>query len=128
LIISAMTLATVVSVWVVSSRTAEITADQMFESTSGLAKARLDQLIGNALELANLGATQDTIEADLGNGLDAAPLSLLISALSQTPSLYSLYYGYADGRFLQVISADGESTVLAAHKAPNATRWIVRTI
>ncbi|OEJ65374.1 HD domain-containing phosphohydrolase [Magnetovibrio blakemorei] len=128
LIISAMTLATVVSVWVVSSRTAEITADQMFESTSSLAEARLDRLIGNALELANLGATQDTITADLGNGLDAAPLSLLISALTQTPSLYSLYYGYSDGRFLQVISAAGENAVLAAHKAPSATRWIVRTI
>lgn len=128
LIISAMTLATVVSVWVVSSRTAEITADKMFESTSDLAEARLDRLIGTALELANLGATQGTIKADLGNGLDAAPLSLLISALTETPSLYSLYYGYADGRFLQVISADGESSVLAAHKAPGATRWIVRTI
>jgi len=128
LIIAVMTFATLGNVWLVSSRTAEKTAGRLFESVTQSARQRLDRLADGILSLANLGATQARVTTISGNGLDAPSLPLLLTALKGNPSLYSLYYGFEDGSFLQVISAEGEGDVLAAHDAPDGTHWIVRTI
>lgn len=128
LIITAMTMATIGSVWVVSSRTAEKTAGRLFDNVTGIARERLDRLMGEVLVLASLGAAQEDVTNDVGNGLDAASLPLLLTALEQNRSLYSLYYGFEDGNFLQIISANGQESILKAHGAPADTRWIVRTI
>ncbi|MFT6580415.1 MAG: hypothetical protein ACJAU6_000844 [Alphaproteobacteria bacterium] len=64
----------------------------------------------------------------IGNGLKALPLSFMITALDQSPSLYSLYYGFENGDFLQAITANRDQRILGPHKAPKETHWIVRTI
>jgi len=128
LMITAMTAATLASVWLVSSRTAEETAGHLFSSVTSTARERFDRLMGEVLVLASLGAAQDVKIEELGNGLDMPLLPLLLTALDENPALYSLYYGFPDGRFLQVISTQGEGPVLTAHEAPVGTRWIVRTI
>jgi len=128
LIIGVMTFATLGNVWLVSSRTAEKTAGRLFESIIESSHQRLDRLADEILSLANLGATQARVTTISGSGLDAPSLPLLFAALKGNPSLYSLYFGFEDGSFLQVISAEGESDVLAAHNAPDNTHWIVRTI
>lgn len=128
LIITAMTMATIGSVWLVSSRTAEQTAGQLFDNITGIARERLDRLMGEVLILASLGAAQDEMRGVTGNGLDTPALPLMLTALKENSSLYSLYYGFADGTFFQVISVNGEASIVKAHDAPDDTRWIVRTI
>jgi len=128
LIITVMTLATLANVWVVSSRTAKVSAGSLFESVSQNARVRLDRLASEVLLLANLGATQANMTSVVGNGLEAPPLPLLIDALKENAALYSLYYGFADGSFLQVISVSGDERIMTTHNAPDGTRWILRTI
>lgn len=128
LFITAMTAAVLSSVWVVSSQTAELSASNTFNGASGRARERVDRLMNEILVLANLGATQEDMTRFAGDGLEAPALPLMYTALSANPALYSLYFGFEDGRFLQVISPRGEPDVLAAHDAPPNTGWIVRTI
>jgi len=128
LIIVVMTLATLGNVWLISSRTAEKTAGRLFESVTQSAHQRLDRLADEIFMLANLGATETRMTTVSGNGLDAPPLPFLFAALKENPSLYSLYFGFNDGSFLQVISAGRGGQILTAHDAPEGTRWIVRTI
>ena len=127
-IILSLMLANVASIWIVSSRTAKANAKQLFEKASRSAQERLDHLIGGTMVLASLGTTQAGMSTITGDGLDAPPLSFLFAALEANPSLYSLYYGFDDGTFLQVISARRDARILTPRKAPEATYWIVRTI
>lgn len=127
LITTAMTLATIGSVWWVSARTAEQTAGKMFDNITGIARERLDRLMGEVLVLASLGAAQTDMDGVTGNGLAAPSLPLLLTALGENSSLYSLYYGFENGDFLQVISAR-EDGIRKAHQSPAHARWIVRTI
>ncbi|MEG3619627.1 HD domain-containing phosphohydrolase [Magnetovibrio sp. PR-2] len=128
LFITAMTAAVLTSVWVVSSETAEMSASSTFNGASGRARERVDRLLNEVLVLANLGATQDDMTRFAGDGLNAPSLPLMYTALSANPELYSLYYGFVDGRFLQVIATHDDRDVIAAHQAPEGTSWIVRAI
>ena len=116
LFITAMTAAVLTSVWVVSTNTAELSASSTFNGASGRARERVDRLMNEILVLANLGATQDDMTRFAGDGLEAPALPLMYTALSANPALYSLYFGFEDGRFLQVISPRDEQDVLTAHQ------------
>lgn len=128
LIIAAMTAATLTSVYVASTRTARETAVRLFEQVAQGALSRIDHQVGQTLALANLGAAQTGMFGVDGNGLAAPTLPFLFAALDQEPSLYSLYYGFADGNFLQVIATRGDRRILDAHQAPAEAAWIVRAI
>ncbi|MBL4614434.1 MAG: cache domain-containing protein, partial [Magnetovibrio sp.] len=128
LIITAMTLATIGSVWLVSSRTADETAGQLFDNATGIARERLDRLMAEVLMMASLGAAQHEMTEVTENGLDAPAFPILLTALEENKSLYSLYYGFSNGNFYQIISVNGEAGILKAHNAPLETQWIVRVI
>lgn len=128
LIIGAMTAATLTSVYVASSRTADETATHLFSQVARGAHASIDRQVGQTLALANLGAVQPGMNGIDGNGMASPAMPFLFTALQQDAALYSLYYGFADGNFLQVIAARGDSRILDAHQAPPGTAWIVRAI
>ncbi|MGE5517379.1 MAG: HD domain-containing phosphohydrolase [Bacteroidota bacterium] len=128
LIIAVMTAATLTSVYVASTRTARETAVRLFEQVAQGALARIDRQVGQTLVLANLGAALPGMTGVSGDGLGSSALPFLYSALEQEPSLYSLYYGFADGSFLQVIATRGDQRILDAHQAPADAGWIVRAI
>jgi hypothetical protein len=128
LIILALTAATLGNVWLVSSSTAEKTAANLFQSITQSAHERLAKLVGETQVLVNFGAQQSTTEDPSKKGLNRPPWSLFFGALEDYPSLYSAYYGYDDGTFLQLIAAREDEHILSAHGAPAATRWIVKEI
>lgn len=128
LIIGAMTAATLASVYVASTRTADETAAHLFSQVARGAHAGIDRQVGQTLALANLGAVQPGMNGIDGNGMASPAMPFLFTALQQDAALYSLYYGFADGSFLQVIAARGDGRILDAHQAPPGTAWIVRAI
>jgi HD-GYP domain-containing protein (c-di-GMP phosphodiesterase class II) len=127
-IIVALTLATLGSVYVASSKAAKETAEALFSGVAQSAQERLDRLVGSTLKLAGLGASQPRLGALSESGLDFPALPVLHAALAEDPSLYSLYYGFENGDFFQVIATRGDTRILEAHGAPEATAWIVRSI
>lgn len=128
LIIGAMTAATLASVYVASTRTADETAAHLFSQVASGAHAGIDRQVGQTLALANLGAVQPGMNGIDGNGMASPAMPFLFTALQQDAALYSLYYGFADGSFLQVIATRGDGRILDAHQAPPGTAWIVRAI
>ncbi|HLO78991.1 MAG TPA: cache domain-containing protein, partial [Magnetospirillum sp.] len=128
LIIAAMTTATLGSVYLASTRTAHEAAEHLFEQAAQGAQARIDRQVGLTMALANLGAVQAGMTGVSGSGLEAPALPFMFAALEQEAPLYSLYYGFADGSFLQVIATRGDSRILGAHQAPAEAQWIVRAI
>lgn len=124
-VVAILTAASLGTVWIVSERTATNNAARAFDNATHRAGEKWDRLIRETLSLADLGATQAPVS---GDGLDLAALPFLTTALAAHPALYSVYFGFDDGRFLQVISTRGDENVLAAHTAPAATRWILRSI
>lgn len=128
LIIAALTAAIVSSLYVISSRVARDAANQLFGAVAQGVSERIDNQVGSMVGLTALGAVQATLVPIRGDGLDAPILPFAFTALAENTSLYSLYYGLDDGSFFQVIAPRGEETILSAHKAPAATRWIVRII
>jgi len=127
-IIVALTAAIVSSLYLVSSRVAEETAGQLFSAVADLLYERIDNQMGWTLGLARLGAAQQGLNPVKGHGLDAPILPFMFTALDESPSLYSLYYGLENGDFFQVIATRGDSLIVAAHDAPAGTRWIVRAV
>jgi len=127
-VVAVLTVSSLGNVWFTSSRTAEENAAQLFSGATQSARQQLDDLIGDTMVLAKLGATQTQASLLPPTVLGAPVLQFLLTALAERPALYSLYYGFEDGRFVQVISAKGDENVIAAHKAPAGTRWIVRAI
>ncbi|CAA7613860.1 HD domain-containing phosphohydrolase [Magnetospirillum sp. UT-4] len=127
-IVVALSAATLGSVYVASSKTAEETAGQLFAGVARTAQERVDREVGDTLKLAGLGASQPFFGALSEQGLDFPALPLLYAALADDPSIYSVYYGFENANFLQVIATRSDSRILEAHKAPAGTAWIVRSI
>jgi HD-GYP domain-containing protein (c-di-GMP phosphodiesterase class II) len=127
-IIVALTLATLASVYVASSKAANESAEALFGAVSQGALERLDRMVGATLKLAGLGAAQPRLGTLSETGLDFPALPILHAALTDEAALYSLYYGFENGDFLQLIATRGDIRVLEAHAAPEQTAWIVRSI
>jgi HD-GYP domain-containing protein (c-di-GMP phosphodiesterase class II) len=128
LIIFSLMVASITSVWVISSHTAKSNAEHIFGNAFRSAEEQLNHFVDELGILASLGTTQASMSEVSGSGLKALPLSFMITALDKSPWLYSLYYGFENGDFLQVITANNDRRVLEPHKAPKASHWIVRAI
>ncbi len=110
------------------SRAAMETAGTSFALLASRAKDQLDSQVLGISGLADFGASQAGIASVTGKAVPATLLRFMREALRVNPSVYSLYYGFDDGSFLQVIAVRGDARIKAAHDAPQDTSWIVRTI
>jgi len=104
------------------------TASTTFTLLASRAKDQLDTQVLSISRLAELGASHAMIDSVPGKQVDAPLLLFMQEALQINPSIYSLYYGFGDGSFVQVIAVRGDERIRDAHKAPAETGWIVRTI
>jgi len=128
LIIAVMTGATMTSVYLASSHAADDTAATLFGEMARRTSEQVDRQIGETLRLASLGAARPVGRSVTADGMNSPALSFLMQALDDNASLYSLYFGFTDGSFLQVIKTRGDRRIIDAHKAPAQTAWIVRAI
>jgi len=117
-----------IGAWLVSSKNAEDVAGNLFAATSKNAKNNIEYLLEDALSLASKGAVRASAAALPKEGVNSNKLPILIETLAQNDALYSVYYGFDDGTFFQVIAARNSAIIKDKHKAPKATKWIVRSI
>lgn len=85
-------------------------------------------LIDNSFETVYLVAGLDDVSMDAGNILESLSLRTVFRLLKRNSALYSIYFGYEDSRFMQVIDAKKDPLILKAHMAPTETMWILRSI
>jgi len=127
-IVLALTAAIFTSVLVISTSAAEQTANGLFDEITKRVHERVQRQIGDALSLTELGASRSAVEAVSGDGLTSPALPLLMTALRGDRALYSVYYGFADGSYLQVVDVNGDGRIVASLSAPTGTQIAVRAI
>ncbi len=66
--------------------------------------------------------------APSGDGRSHAGLELMLEALAFYDYLFSLYAGYDDGSFIQVIAVRDDIDRSHAYEAPSKTYYIIRAI
>lgn len=124
-----MSTITVVMILSEATDTSWETAQNLFVSAVESSQAKLESVLGEAAALVNTAAAVEQLAIPPeDDGLAHPTFRFLEHGLQAFPRLYSVYVGYADGRFFQMIDAAGDDKVLAAHGAPVGTRFIVRTI
>ena len=128
-VLSAATLATLIIVFSISREVSTRNAAQLFQEAGHRVEDRLNQHLTRATQLASLIATLPDAAAPIRTDGRSYPLvSFLSETLQAFPGLYSVYVGHADGSFLQLIHAAGDSRVLNAHQAVAETTFILRAI
>lgn len=114
--------------WYASSDMAEEIAQNLFEKQTKSAEESFRTLLASAGASAAVGAVQPDAAASPDQFLSADVLPMTIETLRQHPDFYSLYYGFEDGTFYQVIATRGLRSIIDRHEAPGETAWIVRSI
>ncbi|WP_417783451.1 HD domain-containing phosphohydrolase [Terasakiella pusilla] len=111
-----------------SSQFSSDIATQSFKSKTDHAVTKVQGLLKMAFSTASVAAQQNDVDQMPQRFIEASQLPLLLELLSQNPSLYSTYYGFANDDFYQVIAVRGDEEILKRHAAPAGTAWIVRAI
>jgi HD-GYP domain-containing protein (c-di-GMP phosphodiesterase class II) len=129
LVILLMTLVTIVIALQTGTRAAQETAANLFDRSAALFQEKLDNLYGELMDVAELGAAMPAGSANLsGDGLRHPDRPFLAAMLNSHPSLYSVYLGYANGDFLQLINPEAAPDARAMLKAPAGTSYVLRAI
>lgn len=113
---------------VVSSDISREIAEETFESKTAHAASSLREIIHSTSSSTSIGASQFGIKLGPENTLNSVQLPVILETLKQNPAFYSIYYGFEDDSFFQVIAVRGNKNILTRHQAPDGTAWIVRTI
>jgi len=128
-VIAAVTLAAIANVYYSSTRAAKDAASALFSEVSARVVDQIDRQMADTMTLAGMGGRLPAALAAVeGDGVTHPVVPYLIDTLANDRSLYSLYYGYDNGDFLQVIAARQDGRIVGAHKAPESTWMIVRVI
>jgi HD-GYP domain-containing protein (c-di-GMP phosphodiesterase class II)/HAMP domain-containing protein len=98
-------------VYVQGQRAADRQAAQTFELAASTVEQRLTALVAGASDVVDIGASQSLVSngsAELEAGASTELIALLDALLATDPALYSVYFGAADGRFVQLVGVDDE--------------------
>lgn len=124
-----MTTATVTVILGVASGAANESAINLFEAAAISAYATIDSFLGEAGWLVTAASAVPTLGVSPDDaGLEHPARAFFERGLASFPNLYSIYVGYANSEFLQMIDAAGEAELLAERGAPTGTRFLLRTI
>jgi|GEM_PF-1767030 len=114
--------------WIIGQEAANKVAHNLFETTSRRVVTQVDNLIDIPMKMSGVFANSTVADKPTDDGQAMAVRHQVFNVLSQNSSLYSIYFGFDDGSFYQVITTRGNDKVIVKHKAPEKTAWIVRTI
>jgi adenylate cyclase len=112
----------------VSARASRQAAGSLFNAAFETIEGQTFDLINNCFESVHLATQLDEAPIDPEHITSSAPLRIIFQLLKQNPALYSVYFGYDDSRFLQIISAQKDPQITGVHGAPPDTWWILRSI
>lgn len=110
-------------------RAVEQTATAHFQETATRLNAQISLLISAAQHLAILGqAVPLTATPPTDAALTHPIIPFFQHALRSNPTIYSLYYGYTDGSFLQMIAVNRNPSIMQSLGAPPQTVFAFRAI
>ena len=128
-IVLLMTISSVSIILSVARRSAQTAAESRFETTGKAAKERTVSLLQPAIDMATVVSFVSDVNSPVeGDGLNYPALSLFSQILKNKPAFYSIYAGFQDGSFIQLINAGKNPLITKAQNAPGNTNIIVRTI
>lgn len=118
--------------WIVFSKfgaLAETDATEKFDLIAGHAIGQINSDLVAQRRFVEITSTADVGMSGSGHSMVAESLvPTLVRALSAQESRYSIFYGFADGSFLQVILIKDDPKVRAALHAPEGTDHALRII
>jgi serine phosphatase RsbU (regulator of sigma subunit)/uncharacterized membrane protein/HAMP domain-containing protein len=128
-IVVALVLAVAASVHLISNDATERTATSLFDEITLRVRDQVSGQMDSVLGLTALAAARDgtAIEATK-DGAQSPLVPFLMAALDANPALYSVYYGYDDGTYLQVVNVAGDRRIVQSLDAPAGTFRAVRAI
>jgi len=114
--------------WVIGQEAAHKVAHNLFEMTSRRIVTQVNHLIDVPMKMSGVFANSSVADEPTDDGLLMPVRDQVLNVLSENNSLYSIYFGFEDGSFYQLIATRGNDKVITKHNAPQKTAWIVRTI
>jgi len=104
-------------------------ADRLFTEINQKTLERYENALESVAVLAGTAVRMPGIDRPpTGDGHSYAGLELMLEALDFYKYLFSLYTGYDDGSFVQVIAARDDIDIQAVYGAPPKTYFILRSI
>ncbi len=129
LLVLVPTVSTFAVVWIKGGMASAQVAGQIFSGKAALIESHVEALFDGASAVVEGGALLNALGAPpVEDGKPWGGLAAMRRLMARNGRLYSLYTGYPDGRFLQVILPRDNPTILAAHDAPAHTAEIDRAI
>ncbi|GAB6145876.1 hypothetical protein JCM12294_33150 [Desulfocicer niacini] len=127
-VVGSLSLAFYFHIHSVSEKASQEAAGHLFNSAFEKIEHRAVALINHAFETVYLVSGLDDFSIDESHLLASSSLRTIFRLLKKNRELYSIYFGYEDSHFIQVISANKDPLILKAHMAPAETIWILRSI
>ena len=128
LIITSLSTTILAILWVSGKQAAQEVGKSLFEVTSQNVETKVSALLEHSLEIAKIVSSRADLQYVSGDGPDMSVLPLFRSILEADKTYYSIYKGFEDGSFLQLIAVNDRESIAKAHNAPAGTAWIARTI
>ncbi len=127
-VVGSLSLAFYFHIHSVGEKASQEAAGHLFNSAFQKIEQSAVELINHSFEIVYLVAGLDDFTIDPAHLLASSSLRTIFRLLEKNRELYSIYFGYDDSRFIQVISANKDPLILKAHMAPAETMWILRSI
>ena len=129
-LVTVPTAITLSTLWLKSGRMAEDVAAGLFSDKAAIVEAHLQEAIEAAVDVVNTGVELEQFDGSEQPNEKALLVSQTYShrVLSKNPNLYSVYAGYRDGSFVQLIATHGDAKVNELLKAPPGTNEVLRLI
>ena len=105
------------------------TADRLFTEVNQKTLERYENALESVAVLAGAAVRMPDIALPpVGDGRNHAGLELMLEALDFYQYLFSLYAGYDDGSFIQIVATRNDIDVREAYDAPFNTYFVLRAI
>jgi len=121
---------TLSALWLKSGRMAEDVASGLFADKAAIAESRLreeleaaEDVVANGVELEQFDTTEEPSDKGLLTGVPYAR-----RVLNKNSSLYSVYVGYRNGSFMQLLPVRDNPRIAENLKAPPGTKEALRVI
>lgn len=112
-----------------SSAAAVKMADRLFDEITGRVEGKFHFLLGSVSIFTDSGANMpNMMKEPVYDGLSHESLEYLIKSVDNFNYIFSVYIGYSNGDFLQVIPTRNNPLIFSTYAAPEETHMIIRSI
>lgn len=105
------------------------TADQLFQETTTSIDERLNGMLGAIQATVDVASALPSLaKYPRDDGLASNSLEAMIRLLETRQYVYSVFVGYTNGAWIQVLASRGDAGISEAFQIPDSSELVVRTI